>query len=426
MAVHGIWEGELSILKSKVKATCGVILVGTLILSAFFFVIDSREVLKINENGNAIVGRNEYGKGEKSEQFQVEVQDEDGKIKENEIELILQEQEYKPEEIRTILEKQGEKLDSFILGDNPSMDEVRTDLNLPSVIPDSSIEVRWESSDYTILTSTGEVRSEHLSEEGIVVTLTAFLSYKNEEVICQLPICVYAPKRSAKEQEKAEILAAAEAAESASRTKPTVELPSQVNGKPVIWSQRTESRAVPILLLGVVAAISVVALDKQKRDKDQKMREKSLMLAYPELVNQLTILIGAGMTVRKAWQKLVYDYEKKSREEEISPAYEEMSYTWHEIQSGKGESECYEQFGKRCKLQSYVKLGALLSQNLRKGNRGLTEMLKAETANAFEERKALAKKLGEEAGTKLLAPMFIMLAVVLVMIIVPAFFSIQT
>ena len=43
----------------------------------------------------------------------------------------------------------------------------------------------------------------------------------------------------------------------------------------------------------------------------------------------------------------------------------------------------------------------------------------------FEERKDFAKKLGEEAGTKMLAPMFLMLGVVLVIIVVPAFFSVQ-
>jgi hypothetical protein len=40
---------------------------------------------------------------------------------------------------------------------------------------------------------------------------------------------------------------------------------------------------------------------------------------------------------------------------------------------------------------------------------------------AFEERKETAKRLGEEAGTKLLIPMMIMLVLVLVIIMVPAF-----
>ena len=66
-----------------------------------------------------------------------------------------------------------------------------------------------------------------------------------------------------------------------------------------------------------------------------------------------------------------------------------------------------------------------MSQNLRKGIKGLTQMLRMEAIQAFEERKARAKRLGEEAGTKLLAPMFLMLAVVLVIVIVPAFLSIQ-
>ena len=67
----------------------------------------------------------------------------------------------------------------------------------------------------------------------------------------------------------------------------------------------------------------------------------------------------------------------------------------------------------------------MLSQNLRKGSRGITELLSREAEEAFEDRKNLAKKLGEEAGTKMMIPMFIMLAVVFIIVIVPAFFSIQ-
>ena len=89
------------------------------------------------------------------------------------------------------------------------------------------------------------------------------------------------------------------------------------------------------------------------------------------------------------------------------------------------EMESYENFGRRCNVQAYIRLGALLSQNLRKGTKGLVELLKMESIQAFEERKARAKKLGEEAGTKMLIPMFLMLAVVLVIVIVPAFLSMQ-
>ena len=64
-----------------------------------------------------------------------------------------------------------------------------------------------------------------------------------------------------------------------------------------------------------------------------------------------------------------------------------------------------------------------MAQNVRKGGEGFTAMLRAETTEAFEERKAIARQRGEKAGTKLLLPMIMMLAVVLVMIMVPAFMS---
>lgn len=150
-----------------------------------------------------------------------------------------------------------------------------------------------------------------------------------------------------------------------------------------------------------------------------------MALDYPQMVSKLTLYLGAGMTIRKAWYQIAEDYEYQREEKGEREVYEEMIYTMHEIQGGASEGECYERFGERCALPVYKKFGAMLSQNLKKGTKGLAPLLRQEADNAFEERKSLAKRLGEEAGTKLLIPMFLMLAVVLVMIVVPAFFSIQ-
>lgn len=60
-------------------------------------------------------------------------------------------------------------------------------------------------------------------------------------------------------------------------------------------------------------------------------------------------------------------------------------------------------------------------QNLKRGNSTLLERLREEADKAGEERLMHSRRLGEEAGTKLLVPMVLMLAVVMVMIMVPAF-----
>ena len=74
-----------------------------------------------------------------------------------------------------------------------------------------------------------------------------------------------------------------------------------------------------------------------------------------------------------------------------------------------------------------TKYGVSLVRNLT----GLTSEWKEESIQGekmAEEQAGIldeAKKLGEEAGTKLMIPMFLMLIVVFAIVIVPAFFSIQ-
>lgn len=52
--------------------------------------------------------------------------------------------------------------------------------------------------------------------------------------------------------------------------------------------------------------------------------------------------------------------------------------------------------------------------------KGVCEMLEKESEDAFDERRLLALKLGEEAGTKMLMPMMIMMAIVIAIVIAPA------
>ena len=47
-------------------------------------------------------------------------------------------------------------------------------------------------------------------------------------------------------------------------------------------------------------------------------------------------------------------------------------------------------------------------------------ILKEFVAEAFEQRKHQARRMGEKAGTKLLVPLFLLLGVVMVMIMLPA------
>ena len=125
------------------------------------------------------------------------------------------------------------------------------------------------------------------------------------------------------------------------------------------------------------------------------------------------------MTVRNAWGRMVQDYEAAAGKQ-VRPAYEEMRQTYYQMENGTAEGAAYREFGQRCRLQPYLKLSSILEQNRKTGTKNLRELLRTEVGDAFELRKNLARKMGEEAGTKLLVPLFLLLFVVMIFIMVPA------
>ena len=201
-------------------------------------------------------------------------------------------------------------------------------------------------------------------------------------------------------------------------------LPSKVNGKHIQWAYPTDHSGMILMSLAILAGILLILLKERRREQELEKRKEQMLRDYPNLVTKLSLLVRAGMTMRRAFGKTALDYRKNKRDdEEPRYAYEEMLVTYYEMESGVLESQAYENFGRRCNQVQYRTLATLLSQNLKKGSQGLLDMLERESVSAFEDRKRQARILGEAAATKLLIPMVLMLLVVLVIIMVPACMS---
>lgn len=393
------------------------ILIGTIFLSIVVYCVDNCRKIPQNKKGESILKRESQGKGSREEELIIEF---DGKH--SAIDVEIKEQQYSKEEIQEVFEQAKKEIEQLILGKNESLEEVRSNLNLIKVMPDSGIEVSWELDSYDVLQITGELRTENLQEEGTLVKLKALFTYGQEKAEHQFYAHVYPPKIIDSEQLLQSVKRQLQQADSETKEGEYLALPTQLDGKKISWHYKKDMRAFGLFFLGVVLAGLTVALEKQKQINEKKEREVQLSRDYPQVISTFNLYLGAGIPVRKAWFQMAITAQGANQGRYV---YEEMAYTMYEMQNGASEKECYEHFGKRCQVASYRKLGMLLSQNLRKGTKGLSQILKKEAAIAFEERKGIAKRLGEEAGTKLLGPMFLMLGIVLIIIIVPAFFSIQ-
>lgn len=73
--------------------------------------------------------------------------------------------------------------------------------------------------------------------------------------------------------------------------------------------QSKEKNGYIILVFGIVMAGLFVALQRQNMKKAKQERTKQMMIDYPEIVNKISLLIGSGMTIKNAWQKIVSDYQ---------------------------------------------------------------------------------------------------------------------
>ena len=199
-------------------------------------------------------------------------------------------------------------------------------------------------------------------------------------------------------------------------------LPTEIDGQRIYYSEHKDRSYLLLPLLGVIAAMAIYMRQGQARRTEKKQREALLMLDYSELVSKLMVYIGAGLTVRNALETISQHFDALIARgiKEDRPLYQELRTMVIQFRRNMPESEIYLSFGRRVNLKPYTKLVSLIEQNRMNGARNLRAMLELEMEDAFEQRKTTARRLGEEAGTKLLLPLFIMLGIVMIIVIVPA------
>ncbi|MDO4326314.1 MAG: hypothetical protein Q4E24_09840 [bacterium] len=362
--------------------------------------------------------RNSYGEGE--ENYELEVKGlGDTAVPVN---FILGEQAYAEEQVKAVFDSEYERLCTDILGENSSLQEIRYPLALEENTQNRGIRFSWSSEDSSILNDEGVPMLSYLEREGQEVCLRVCMTDGKYTADYEMKLMVLPPPDTLQERLR-EFLIFLQEEEEAQRTEEIFILPTEYQGRSLSYKHSSTEEPKIFLMLGVLAALALYFQKPVQERKRIQKRKKQMMSDYSEIVSKLLVFLGAGYTVRGAWENIVKEYtaKKYSQEGEVRYAYEEMSYTYGQISSGMYESKAYGEFGRRCGLHMYMKLGCLLEQNLRTGTKNLRSLLENEMQAALQQRRELAKKAGEEAGTKLLFPMVMMLGVVMVIVVVPAF-----
>ncbi len=330
------------------------------------------------------------------------------------VHVTLHPREPKEEELETLCEDLKVSLERTILGENASPGEIYLPLALPEEVPGYPFSIRWKSSEPALVSAiSGEVAAVEAASQ---VTLTAVFRYGAYERQAQFPLTLVPEPLEERERERRTLESLLREAEAEGAEEPILQLPRSYEGQELSWRLAGDNYGFLFMTGSLFLGILVFFLmdhdlHKQNEERREKMRDR-----YPEIVRKLSLYMSAGLTVKGAFLRL-------GKEGKDEPVYDEIRFTCRELKTGRSEAEAYERFGRRTQLQEYIQLMTMLTQNLKKGSIDLPLRLREEAGNAGLQKLREGRRMGEEATTRLLVPMTLMLLVVMIMILLPAFGS---
>lgn len=393
----------------------------TVLLMIMAFYKDQQSDL-LSEDGNLL--RTEPGTGSQETTMNLEIPELDETIP---YPVRIGEREYTIAEREELFQRAQEEINQTFPAEGENIDHITKPVNLPDTLAGGMVSADWSFTDSTILGADGTIQSDAVPDRGMLIQVQVTLHYKSYECLYEFPCYVFPEKIDGKDAllRRLELVLGKNSLQNQEEAEQV--LPKTIGGYTLLWKSPQSHTPLVILVLGVTAAAAVLFLEKEQKRRQEELRKKQLQMEYPQMVAKMALLLGAGMTVRQAWERVCEGYERQREQGngQRSELYEEMQTTYRQMRDGIGESRAYEQFGERSGMSLYRRFSMLLIQNLQKGNAGLLSAMETEADRAFEERKNNAKKLGEEAGTKLLLPMMLMMSIVILIVMVPAVMTMQ-
>lgn len=382
----------------------------------FFLIIVLSLIAYLKSGGDSFVGadgsiiRPNYSQGDESVYVTAKIED----VGEEDIFVSLKEKELTADEYEEVYNSFYPDLVMLFLNGNESFENIHKDLCFPDEVEGYPFELEWTCNDRDVFDEDGRLNAETNGKTEILCSI--YYEDFVREIVFEV---TYVPRDEPDSETIFKNLADnIDELEQTTRKEDTVYLPSSIGGHSVIYTDKESKRKPIILLIGLVAALSIIYASKIDKEKEIKKRKEKIQQEYVVVIQKMVMYMSSGLSLRNIWKKI---YNDKSGN---NPIYDEINILINEMGNGIPEERAYINFSERIGLASVTRMTTLLSQNLRKGSTNLTILLQDEAAKAFEDRKRRARIKGEEAGTKLLAPMMILMAIVMMIIMVPAFFNI--
>ncbi|TLS50170.1 hypothetical protein FE782_21085 [Paenibacillus antri] len=182
-----------------------------------------------------------------------------------------------------------------------------------------------------------------------------------------------------------------------------------------VFAYLAKADGAVVLLIAVLTAAAPAVLWRELKKKVEG-RQRAFVAELPTFLHKLSLLLAAGEAIHRAWQRA----GTVGSDKETHPLYTELARTNQDIAQGVPFPKALEDMHRRCGYHEVSALITTVLMNYKRGGEAFALALQDASRLMMEKKHALVRTQGEEASTKLLFPMMLMLCAVMLIVAAPA------
>lgn len=367
-----------------------------------------------------LLSRNSFGQGSKEVQLSLKKDD-----KKKEITYKLDEQKLSAEEESKVYIQFFKKLKKIMMKNNTSLKQMQTPLNLPDTVDGYPFEITYELAEDGYIRLDGSINEEEQAKlkrgetyRTYIVVTARYGEYRKSK---KYEIGIVPKKNISQTNVFYKIQQYLKKEEQENRYSRDIKIPSVYKDIEITKRQENQGGISGILILFVTVCIFIPLHNYLKLQEEGKKCQEQAERDFPVIVHLLTLYMGAGLSFFSAVKRISQNYQKQRELDDSKKyAFEKMMRMEQQMSNGVSQREVCQDWGMQFRTDSYQKLSLILIQSFTKGGREAAMLMEAEEREAFHKRIDRAKKEGEEASTRLLFPMILLLCQVMLLVMYPA------
>ena len=204
-----------------------------------------------------------------------------------------------------------------------------------------------------------------------------------------------------------------------------VTLPDRLKtGEKITWTAAKRTNTAAIAFAMIVLAVFIYRNRFEPLEKMRRARMDSVRRQLPEFVNRLVLLLGAGLVLSSAFERIVEE-SRQSAALAGDYFYMCMDGIYSKIKETNGSMEKeFRDFARSSEhsgegSRELMRISNIITDNISKGVE-LTDKLQSESETLWLSRKRSSEERGRLAETKLTMPLTVFLLVLVVVTVSPA------